>query len=1076
MRRPWKALTALGISVFLLALVSYRWQERSREPDGTALRAEFVSCVRGQRPAEGRLSWDFTYAAYTPAAAARGTTSQGERGKIELAIAKAASRQRSATTLGGLAIVDLFRGQTGRAVQTLREATDLAPGDATLLSDLAAALLEHGSRHDRPSDLFQALEMAERAVAADPDFPQANFNRALALERLFLADPSRQAWEGYLELDPHSDWAREARRQLATLAADTTVQEWDEQRERLAAAARDDDLATVSAIAASHPREVRQYVEETLLGTWADEMSAGLDDQARQSLARARAIGDALASRAGDDLAVGAVQAIERADPTRLASLVDGHRAYRDARRLYRQQRVSEADTRFLRARRALRRGRSPTSLWASLYLAIGQFGREELEGALSSLRQLLELPETERYPSFQGRVHWMIGLATFNRGEPAATLAAYGKALEIFERTQDRAAVASLHQLLAEILRYLGEDREAWRHLYQALALTPHLDDLRRLYVILSEASYACSDAGLHRAARRFRGELIRVAHLWNDPAAIAHALLQQAAILGDTGDVQQATASLAEARGLLRRIPDEAIRLRVAADLAMTEGEVEAEIDPVDAAAKLGQALDYFLSQGHRRPLVNVYEARGRAALAAGEPETALAEYQHGIEEYELLRERVPQERLRISSFEKAQRLFDAALRLQALRGYDERAFEYAERKRARALLDRLGDFFSREQRQQVLEGEVPAMDAAEIEEAIPDGVVLVEYALLEDRLLTWVLCGSGLEMISTPIRVDTVEAQIDELLRQIEQHRRRAGLEPSATALFDLLLRPVSSRLGANDIVFLVPDRALHKVPFAALLDSNTGRYFVEDHAVAVVPSSTLYVHALRRARPLSSGESAKILVVGDPKTSPASASGLEDLHQADEEAAAVAALYPGSFRLRPAEATPANFLAAMGKYEIVHFAGHAVVNDEYPLLSYLLMAPEDHSDPGLLYAHEINAARLEATRLVILSACSTARGPTNGQGVFSLARVFLAAGAPAVIAALWDVDDRASARLLRRFHESLIRGDDAVSALRAAQLEFIHDPDEDLQAPRAWAPFLVIGGVAPHQASEGGQQNG
>ena len=73
-----------------------------------------------------------------------------------------------------------------------------------------------------------------------------------------------------------------------------------------------------------------------------------------------------------------------------------------------------------------------------------------------------------------------------------------------------------------------------------------------------------------------------------------------------------------------------------------------------------------------------------------------------------------------------------------------------------------------------------------------------------------------------------------------------------------------------------------------------------------------------------------------------------------------------------------------------------------------------------------------------RLVVLSACETAVGPTIGQeGVLNVARAFLAAGASSVMMTLWPVSDATSAALMRQFYEHLARGDDVSEALRASK---------------------------------------
>jgi CHAT domain-containing protein len=192
----------------------------------------------------------------------------------------------------------------------------------------------------------------------------------------------------------------------------------------------------------------------------------------------------------------------------------------------------------------------------------------------------------------------------------------------------------------------------------------------------------------------------------------------------------------------------------------------------------------------------------------------------------------------------------------------------------------------------------------------------------------------------------------------------------------------------------------------------------------------------------------------------------------LPDAEQEATEIAALYPDSELLIEADATKGRFLDAAGAHDVVHFAGHAVSNDDYPGLSRLLLAGVGESARSL-FAHEIAAMHFDRTRLVVLAACRTSAGRIRrGEGVFSLARPFIAAGVPTVVASLWDVDDRASRALFVAFHRALRRGEAVTDALRTAQLGALADSDAVLRSPENWASFAVIGGLPALDATGSG----
>jgi CHAT domain-containing protein len=151
----------------------------------------------------------------------------------------------------------------------------------------------------------------------------------------------------------------------------------------------------------------------------------------------------------------------------------------------------------------------------------------------------------------------------------------------------------------------------------------------------------------------------------------------------------------------------------------------------------------------------------------------------------------------------------------------------------------------------------------------------------------------------------------------------------------------------------------------------------------------------------------------------------------------------------------------FREGLARYDILHFAGHSVLNPGLPASSFLALAPSGQ-DSGILYLRELDDLPAPASRLVVLSACSTVLGDSRGaEGLTGLARPFLAAGVPAVVGSLWRIDDSAAAVLFREFHHRLQEGMGTAEALRQAQLMMLRNSDRRLRAPASWAGIELIG---------------
>ena len=178
----------------------------------------------------------------------------------------------------------------------------------------------------------------------------------------------------------------------------------------------------------------------------------------------------------------------------------------------------------------------------------------------------------------------------------------------------------------------------------------------------------------------------------------------------------------------------------------------------------------------------------------------------------------------------------------------------------------------------------------------------------------------------------------------------------------------------------------------------------------------------------------------------------------------EAAAIGSLAKGVTTFLGLEATRDRTLnRALFDYRFIHFATHGFVNQEVPSLSSLVLSLVDAAGrprDGLVMLPDIYDMTLNAD-LVVLSGCQTALGrPVRGEGPIGLARAFMYAGVPRVVASLWLVDDLATAELMKRFYRGiLVDGLTPAAALRTAQRELAANPR--WKSPYFWAPFVLQG---------------
>lgn len=952
----------------------------------------------------------------------------------------------------------------GRAVAALEQAVAAAPHDARLLSDLSAAYLVRAQRDDEPLDLMRGLSTAERALHEKGDLAEARFNRALALQLLFLETEAVAAWQQYLETDSSSAWAREAEARIVALGAPRN--EWTGQQLRLRRAMEADDRTTIGQIVRRHPQEAREWAELKLLGDWADAVEKKDHGRAAQALRMARLIGEALAATGGDRLTQDAVAAIDGAsasqDRDRLSVLAEGHLAFQEGHGLYDRRDTDSAVPRLEEAADKLRRAGSPFASRAVFFLACSDTLRNRYARSLETLSQLGRELEGKPYGGLLGHVAWMEALNRIDLGQAMGAIESYGRSIELYRRSGEVDNLTSTEALLAQTLSLVGHRQEALRHAYRALRSVRPMRNPSLQAMVFSIAADTVLQEGEMGAALLFQDEVVRSTQRSN-PLRQVEARIWRGMLAQQLGRRDLALADFRAAERQIPDIADRTLNARKRADLAMAQGAFDLERKPRRAIALLTSALDVYEKEQSPVLALRAHRLRARALRLAGDDRLAELDLKAGLKEFEYLGGGLSTEELRIAFLEESEGIFDEMISFQADRRTDL-AFAYADRARTRVLPGSASKLWDERADRPLRVSEPRPLGLEEIRRRMPAGTSLVQFSVQPDRVLVWSLGRRG----AWQFAIAVPKGRLSEKIRRLRyfQPAEAAAWRAVSAELFDLLVRPWLAEVDARDRLVFVPDKSLHALPFASLLDRRSGRYLIEEHEILIAPSATLYINALDREHRWSGApfSARHALVIGDPAFDAGRFPLLGRLSHAREEATRVALLH-GLAPLIGKAADRRSFLERAPGAEWIHFAGHSVIDPRNSLLSELVLARAPGEESGAVAAHEIYQLDLRSTRLVILAACDTGPGYRPGsEGVSGFARAFFAAGAPTVVASLWKVDDETTGTLLYAFHRNLLVHPDPARALREAQLASLRSRNEKQRSPAAWGAFEVIGASA------------
>lgn len=402
----------------------------------------------------------------------------------------------------------------------------------------------------------------------------------------------------------------------------------------------------------------------------------------------------------------------------------------------------------------------------------------------------------------------------------------------------------------------------------------------------------------------------------------------------------------------------------------------------------------------------------------------------------------------------FANEQDVFDMTA-LNSLKNHDGReAFELVEASKARSLLDFVESPKSIVEVEKSFGPVARSLSLKEIQMRLPEQVQFIQYAVLPDRLVIWSVSKSQFDYVERQITSVELDQKIDAYQALITGKESPESINQAGQELYGIL---IPKGLSSEKQLCLIPDKSLHRLSFASLV-SPEGKYLLEDYAIFYSPSASVLVLATENAQRKEKIVSESILSIGNPDFDREENPNLAGLQDAEAEAKTISGNYSKSLEFTGRQATKDKFLLNFANVEVVHFAGHFVVNPRSPGNSKLLFAG------GELRSNQLSTYKLSKAKLVVLSACETGFERYNkSEGAIGIARTLLALGAPVVVASQWKVDSETTKNLMIAFHRNRKqKGLSSAESLRRAQLEVLSK--DETKSPFFWAAFSMFGAYA------------
>ena len=350
------------------------------------------------------------------------------------------------------------------------------------------------------------------------------------------------------------------------------------------------------------------------------------------------------------------------------------------------------------------------------------------------------------------------------------------------------------------------------------------------------------------------------------------------------------------------------------------------------------------------------------------------------------------------------------------------------------------------------------------AKFADELPPHTLAVQYFAAPDRLYCFVVAPGG----RFQVKVQAVtQEELYGLIRQYRKYIERGATRPLGWGedgseeyrrdvqplkevtrkLAAHLLAPIEAELQAYGNLILLPNDQLLYLPIHALTriqPDGSERFLAETHVVSYLTQQE-FTSLFTAPAPSAT---APLLALANPDGS---------LPAASREVRELRRIRPTITALDGAEATKDRFLDLAGQFPDLHLATHGILDKGRSELSYLLMAGADEESQRL-GIDEIAGLRLKRG-MAVLSACDTAVGEqVPGAALITLAAAFSTAGAHAIVASLWQVNDASTRDFMVAFYKALPTLGRA-AALQQGQLTVLRNPAT--ANPHYWAAFILIG---------------
>ena len=1051
------AFAVLLVGVLILSFFVWRMPHMNEV-------AELKMIYQKERPTETRIS-GFDYA---PLNVIRGEN-KDETNKNKLKIEELKFRQAvetnpTAENHHALGVFHLTQQNYRDTLDELEKAVKLDDKNAKFYNDLGSAYFEfakNGEKDKRLENLARANEAFSKAVELDANLLEALFNKALALQELNLPREARGYWELYLQKDSTSKWADEARKNLEKIAQMQSGSKTKEQiLDDFINAYRNKDENMIWKI---HTQTKGMFTgispTEQLTRRYLEAEKQNDKAQSKESIEALTSIGKLEKEKHADFFFAELANYYSKVDESKIDDLLKSKDLLAEGKDLVSQGKYTESIGKYEESKALFQKAGNEFEVnLAELWIAQMLPDVGKIDESRNRLTALTDRAEKKNFKILLPTAYYWQSIADFRQKLFSQSLKTSKLALKKAVETANDFEIQHCAEMVAGIYLLLGENDRASNFL--GLLFQPkdiYYENSRQTWRNNITISDLLESLEHNFTTVDFAREQVKLSkEILPETDAVNFSLSKLTKALRRKNRFEEALTVADESNEIVLKRERLAENNKAIADTFLSRADLKSEMQNCnEALVDYEKSLEFYAKIPQMtHSLYNVHKGKLLCLQKLNKQDEFQNEQTTVLNLSEEYRQNIREDSSRQGFFDDEQIVFDAAIGNALSQNDSRKAFEFVETSKARSLLDFVKSEKSIAEVEKDFTSVAKPLSIEEIQTRLPDSLQIVEYAVLEDKLAIWIISKKRFELIEKQISTDEFEKKISDYRKMIVGKEAAESIKTTASELYEILL---PKNLEKDKTLCLIPDKSLHQIPFASLI-SPEGKYLIEDFAVFYSPSASVLVFTSENANQKEKDES--LLSIGNPSFDREENPNLHDLPQAEIEAKEIVKSYSKSNKFVGEDATKESFLSNLETAEVIHFAGHFIMNGQSPSNSKLLFSGED------LRSFELAEKKPSRSKLVVLSACETGFERFNkSEGAIGIARTFLAMGTPLVVASSWKVDSEATKDLMISFHRKRRLGNlSSIEALRQTQLEMLKTPG--VSSPFYWSAFSATGGFAKY----------